>query len=222
MRLFLVSFLASFSFIIQFCSNKGYRNMFLFRAFIFKRAIVPLNCRQVVVVCFAQIGGFVRSGTQEGLKSFRESSAGGVPRLRLRLWPSPLHQPEQQRPGRKNSSGARKGCYFSALPPLPPPPPPPPPLSRPPRMRRSTADPGGNVRHPLAPLLFRPPVLIRTVTWPHTSGPPPAPNQSTKVLPNPDAFFVRIFPARHQRHLATRSTTPALFCFPDKLGGRMT
>ena len=185
-----------------------------------KRARVSLNCRQVVVLCFAQIGGFVRSGTQEGLKSFRESSAGGVPRLRLRLWPSPLHQPEQQRPGRKNSSGARKGCYFSALPPLPPPPPPP--LSRPLRMRRSTADPGGNVRHPLAPLLFRPPVLIRTVTWPHTSGPPPAPNQSTKVLPNPDAFFVRIFPARHQRHLATRSTTPALFCFPDKLGGRMT
>ena len=95
-------------------------------------------------------------------------------------------------------------------------------LSRSLRMRCSTPDPGGNVRHAPAPLLFRPPVGIRTVTWPHTSAPPPAPNQSTKVLANPAAFFVRICPQCAQRHLAAAFSTPGLFCSPDKLGGRMT
>ena len=68
-------------------------------------------------------------------------------------------------------------------------------LSRSLRMRCSTPDPGGNVRHAPAPLLFRPPVGIRTVTWPHTSAPPPAPNQSTKVLANPRCFLCTHFPA---------------------------
>ena len=95
-------------------------------------------------------------------------------------------------------------------------------LSRPLLMRNAAAGPGGNVRHATAPLLFPPPVGIRTVTWPHTSAPQPAPNQSTKVLPNPPAFFVRIFPQRHQRHLAPPSATPPLFSSPDKVGGRMT
>ena len=50
---------------------------------------------------------------RDDVECFLESSSGGALRLRLRLRPSPLHQPEQQRPGWQDSGGARKGCYFS-------------------------------------------------------------------------------------------------------------
>ena len=49
----------------------------------------------------------------DDVECFLDSSSGGALRLRLRLRPSPLHQPEQQRPGWQDSGGARKGCYFS-------------------------------------------------------------------------------------------------------------
>ena len=65
MQLFLVSNLASFSFIIQFCSNKGYRNRFLLRAVVF------LSC-QKVMVCFGGQGSLKQES-----KSFLELSAGG-------------------------------------------------------------------------------------------------------------------------------------------------
>ena len=50
---------------------------------------------------------------RDDVECFLDSSSGGALRLRLRLRPSPLHQPEQQRPGWQDSGGARKGCYFS-------------------------------------------------------------------------------------------------------------
>ena len=81
-----------------------------------------------------------------------------------------------------------------------------------PAFLRAAASPGGNVRHAAAPLLFPPPAGIRTVTWPHTSTPPPAPNQSTKVLPNPAGFLCTHFPALRSAPPAGRhlNSTPVL------------
>ena len=81
MQLFLVSYLASFSFIIQFCSNKGYRNRFLLRAVVF------LSC-QKVMVCFGGTWCFGSQGSlKQESKSFLELSAGGdaLPRLEVSL-----------------------------------------------------------------------------------------------------------------------------------------
>ena len=80
-------------------------------------------------------------------------------------------------------------------------------LFGPPRMRYAAAGPGGNVRHAAAPLLFPHPVGIRTVTSPHTSAPPPAPNQSTKVLPNP----------RLSLYAFSRNATSATWRRPEQL-----
>ena len=138
------------------------------------------------------------------------SLGGALLWLRLRLRPSPLHQPEQQRPGEKDSSGACKGCYFSAaLPPLPPPPPPLPSSPPPPpppiwpsahalccrRSGRECASRGGS-----SPV----PTSCRDSYCDFASHISPAARTQSKYQspPQPPAFFVRIFPQRRQRHLA--------------------
>ena len=71
--------------------------------------LLPLLMLVLVLLSLLVLVNTVR----DDVECFLDSSSGGALRLRLRLRPSPLHQPEQQRPGWQDSGGARKGCYFS-------------------------------------------------------------------------------------------------------------
>ena len=71
--------------------------------------LLPLLVLVLVLLSLLVLVNTVR----DDVECFLDSSSGGALRLRLRLRPSPLHQPEQQRPGWQDSGGARKGCYFS-------------------------------------------------------------------------------------------------------------
>ena len=71
--------------------------------------LLPLLVLVLVLLSLLVLVNTVR----DDVECFLDSSSGGALRLRLRLRPSPLHQPEQQRPGWQHSGGARKGCYFS-------------------------------------------------------------------------------------------------------------
>ena len=71
--------------------------------------LLPLLVLALVLLSLLVLVNTVR----DDVECFLDSSSGGALRLRLRLRPSPLHQPEQQRPGWQDSGGARKGCYFS-------------------------------------------------------------------------------------------------------------
>ena len=77
--------------------------------FVLVLLLVLLPLLVLVLLSFLVLVNTIR----DDVECFLESSSGGALRLRLRLRPSPLHQPEQQRPGWQDSGGARKGCYFS-------------------------------------------------------------------------------------------------------------